>query len=214
MNRRMLLSFVLLVVGAESVVVGADMPIGVGQRLTPPKQVEVPALPSAATPVVRTPRPVDRVPGLLWSLPTVELPKRPATLDRELSKPTWQHTAYDAPPIAMDAVPAPPSPVVMPTVQRSHVVAESPRNAPALPRFARDNEPLPKATDDPSSESAFRFLVQPQLVVAPAPPPPLKLFVPDPDAPLRSLQLGTADVEPTGPVSIRELPPRAALPVK
>ena len=192
---------------------GAEPPVVAG-RLTPPRQVELPALPTSAGPQLHLRRAPDLLPQHLWTLSAGQIVRVPLIVPAEMNRNPWKHWSRETPSLAFDAAPGLPAQPQFPTTSRSFVASETPRGPGPLVRFSREAEPAPRAQDNATEGPAKDLLTRPVAVVAPTPTPVDRVGIVDPDAPLRAVRLATPPIDSDVPTTPRESPPRPTLPAK
>jgi hypothetical protein len=209
---------------------GADLPANLQSRLAPQNRVVLPEWPRTSTPattassrdtlgeppLISKKKPVPSTPGgPAWVLPAIPQAREAIWSPPERMKPIWNQPSVEQPSLVTEERPQGPRQLILPESSRVKIATVSPGSLPSGERYARDAESLPKMNDDPSGLLRHGFLVRPQALAAAAPPPLLRLTIPDPDATLRAVQIEGV-VAPEGETYSfpRDLPARPTLPVK
>ncbi|MFM9068591.1 MAG: hypothetical protein ACKOUR_14860 [Planctomycetota bacterium] len=211
-------------------VYGADLPANLQARLAPQNRVVVPEWPQATkpattassrdtlgeAPLVSKKKPLPGAPGgPAWALPAIPQTREAVWSPLERMKPIWNQPSVEQPSLATEERPQGPRELVLPEASRVKIATAELGSLPSGERYAREAEALPKINDDPSGLLRHGFLVRPQALAAAAPPPLLRLTIPDPDAPFRAVRIESVAAPEGETYSYpRDLPARPTLPVK
>ena len=177
------------------------------ERLVPPAQFAMPALPMTSQPAPPRTFGAEKVRPHLWSLPFGAFPGAPTTLTHERLPADWHRPVLDVPTLASDSDPLRPAFPQQPVAPRAYVSSQNPLQTPALARFPLTPEPAVKVTDDPSAGSAHALLTMAVPLATPNPATFLRLSIPDPFEQLRVIRLANPPADSDGPDASQERPP-------
>lgn len=182
------------------------------ERLVPPAQITMPALPMAAQPAPPRTFGAEKVRSHMWSLPFGAFPGAPTTLTHERLPADWRRPVLDVPALASDSDPIRPVFPQQPVAPRAYVSAPDPLQSPSLARFPLTTEPVVRVVDDPSAGSAHSLLTMAVPLAIPNSATFLRLSIPDPFEQLRVIRLSNPPADIDGPDASQERPPLPKLP--
>ncbi len=184
------------------------------ERLTPPRQ-----LPLAPAPYVREPQPrpagmPDDLRPHVAKLPPVVSGPATVVVGDERRTPQRRQAAMDRPPLAAEADPARPQRPLWPAAPLAYTPSANPDVAPALRYVGLPVAEAVTPQDDPSADVSRKALLSGTSIPAPAPPPFLRLTIPDPFETARVVQLANppAERDPPEPSFQRPQPPPLPMP--
>ena len=178
------------------------------ERLVPPQQFAIPALPMSDQPAIRRPAGADKVAAHLWSLPVGAFPGAPTALSAERLPADWKRPVVDVPVLASEPDPVRPAVPRQPVTGNAFLLAADPHGTHLLNRFSRTTEPLVRVADDPTAMSAHQLITVAVPLASPNTAPLLRLGVADPFEHLRAIRLAVPQADPDAPDVARENPPR------
>lgn len=182
------------------------------ERLTPPQQVQPPAVPMIAQPVEPRVFGADKPRNHLWALPFGTFPSASAVLATESRPADWRRPVIDTPILASDPDPARPAFPMQPTSPRAYAAAPNPLQVPLPARFPTPLEPIVSPSDDPSANSAFALLTAAVPLATPNSAPALRLSISDPFEHIRIIRLANAPADNDNSSTTQDRPPLAKLP--
>lgn len=230
LTKRSIASLLLLGGIGIAPVAAADLASDLQTKLAPQPRTVLPAWPLTAkpatsgmsrdtlgeSPLVSKKKPFNAAArDASWTLPTVPQAREAVWSPLERIKPVWNQASVEQSLPVVEEKLQGPHEVVLPTSPRVLQQTIAPAPLPTGDRFAREIESLPKMTEDPAASVTHGFLVRPQALAVAAPPPLLRLSIPDPDAAVRAVRIESVVAPEGDSYSIpREIPARPILPVK
>jgi len=203
-----LFAVTLLALGMTSSIASAQL---LPERLVPPQQFMIPALPMTEKPSARSPAGADKLPAHLWALPMGAFPGSPTAIATEQLPADWKRPVVDAPLLASESDPPRPAAPRQPIAPSAFALAADPMKTHTLDRFPLPTEPPTRAVDDPTGASVHTLITLAVSLASPNAAPFLRLSVADPFEHLRAIRLAVPPVDSDLPDVTRELPPRPML---
>lgn len=182
------------------------------ERLVPPQQVAIPALPMTGQPEE------SRIFGSelermhRWALPFAPFPGASVLIAPDLRAADWRRPVLDLPMLASEGDPARPSTPAQPVSSRAFASSANPWVVPPLARFLIPNEPVIRPDDDPAAMAAFAQLTLPVALATPNSAPLLRLSAPDPFEQIRIIRLSSTLPDTDDPAASQDRPPLSKLP--
>jgi len=183
------------------------------ERLVPPQQVSVPALPMTGEPAEPRAFGAEQERRHLWALPFGIFPGAAISLTTEQRPGNWKRPVLDIPSLASESEPTTPTTPVQPVALRAYVSSQNPWQPPILARFPLPNEPLTRPDEDPSAASAFSFLTVAVPLATPNSAPLLRMAIADPFEQIRIVRLANPPADLDDPVAGQDRPALPKLPM-
>ena len=208
MSHHRLIAVTLIALGVTASTASAQL---LPERLVPPQQFAIPALPMTDQPAARRPAGADKLPAHLWTLPVGAFPGSPTTLTSERLPADWKRPVVDVPLLASEFDPARPAAPRQPIAPSAFALAADPLKAHTLDRFPLPTEPPMRAVDDPTGAAAHTLITFAVPLATPNAATFLRLAVADPFEHLRAIRLANAPADADAPDAAREVPLRPQL---
>lgn len=208
MPHHRLIAMTFFVLGTTASIASAQL---LPERLVPPQQFAIPALPMNDQPAARRPAGSDKLPPHLWTLPVGAFPGSPTSLTSERLPADWKRPVVDVPLLASESDPARPAAPRQPFAPSAFALAADPLKAHTLDRFPLPTELPTRPVDDPTGAAAHMLITFAVPLAIPNAATFLRLAVSDPFEHLRAIRLPNAPADVDAPDAAREVPPRPQL---
>ena len=208
-------SFVVLVLVAAALLfdVSAANAQYLSERLTPPLQVPLSAIPLIGQPTESQPFGAEKIPAHLWSLPVGAFPGANVVLSSESQPVQWRRPVLDVPGLASEFDPNRPAFPLQPIAPRVFALGANPEQPPILARFPLAAETPILPLDNPTDSEAFALLTVGVSLATPTPVPLMLLAIPDPFEQIHKIRLRTVPADVDDPSTAQDRPPLAKLPM-
>jgi hypothetical protein len=183
------------------------------ERLVPPQQVTLPAVPMSGKPVEPQVIGAEKPRLHLWGLPFAPFPGTPTGLESEKRPVNWYRPILDLPMLASDLDPARPAFPLQPISSRTYLAAPDPMQPSSLARFTPFPQPPVLPGDDPTEQAAFPLISFNTLPSTPNSVPLLRLGVPDPFETFNTIRLKSPPSDSDDPATSLDRPPLAKFPM-